>query len=131
MSYYFLDGTNVYPRFFLFYRIEQISDNTNSNSIWIDGNSNTGTEFIEPNSAQFSNIAPVNNINYYNPPDNTIVRTGASYNYECTNNNDLVATFSVIPFTSSYTTNINIYCRFGNSMAYNISYESVSLKLTP
>jgi hypothetical protein len=70
--------------------------------------------------------------NYYNPYDNKIVRyptSTVSSLVDNNNNKDLVAQVSIVPITS-YNKDINIYCRFGNSMAYNITYESVSLKLT-
>ena len=43
-------------------------------------------------------------------------------------NGDLVATVGAVPIPD-YKVDINIYCRFGNSMSSNITYESVLLTL--
>jgi hypothetical protein len=128
LPYYFSYGSINYPRFFLFYRTEQF-DNASSNSLWVDGNSNYGTKFVEPSNAELdTTIQQLSPTNYNDPYDNKTVRAPNSINCSLNNNGDLVAQVSVVPI--NYGLNVYIYCRFGNSMGYNITYESVSLTLT-
>ena len=116
-------------RFFLFYKTEQIDTNVtdNNSSIWIDGNSTYGTINNSGIASIDTNIVPLQNTNYNDPPYNTIVRQASSIVY-ILNSNNLVATVSAIPINGTVKEHY-IYCRFGNSMNYNITYESVTLSL--
>jgi hypothetical protein len=125
-------GTNI-PRFFLFYRTGGPIDNENVesslSSIWIDGNSNAGTE-LDNNTAKFnSNLTPLSGNNYQSSPtSNNIIRIPAS-RLSKINGSDLVVTVSPIPISDT-TYNAYIYCRFGNAMSYNVTYESVTLSIS-
>jgi hypothetical protein len=116
-------------RFFLFYKTEQINTNVtdDNSSIWIDGNSTYGTIDNSGIASIDTNIGSLNGNNYNEPYTNAIVRPASSIVYTL-NNNNLVATVSAIPINGTVKEHY-IYCRFGNSMNYNITYESVTLSL--
>ena len=119
---------NNNQRFFLFYKTEQFDpvDDTTS-SIWIDGNSTNGTRDNNGVANIDTSIDALNSNNYNNPPDNTVIRAAPSREYTI-NEGNLVAKVSAVA-PSGTPKNIYIYCRFGNSMNYNITYESVTLSL--
>jgi hypothetical protein len=116
------------PRFFLFYRTGPIEGgSSSSSSVWVDGNSTYGT--INDNStAKFdSTIVNVSSTNYNDPLDNTQIRpANVGYNIS---EGDLVAKVDAIKYPAR-NTSVYIYCRFGNAMSYNVSYNSVSLFIT-
>ena len=119
---------NNNQRFFLFYKTEQIDPvNDTTSSIWIDGNSTNGTINNSGVASIDTTIIPLNSSNYNTPYDNTIIRPASSTTYTI-NGGNLVAKVSAVA-PSGTAKNIYIYCRFGNSMNYNITYESVTLSL--
>lgn len=130
--FYFVNTNNKTNRFFLFYRTENANNTTTDttyNSLWVDGNANGTTTYANNTLTYEKSSGAVANGNYNLPYDNTTVRYQTSVNYAI-DNNSLIATLGAIPIPNYYTVDINIYCRFGNSMTTNISYESVSLTLT-
>jgi hypothetical protein len=124
-SPYTLNGNQ---RFFLFYKTEQVATgNDTASSIWIDGNSTYGTINNSGIASIDTNIVSLNGTNYNVPYDNTIVRAASSTKYTI-NGGNLVAEVSPVTFSGG-AQEFYIYCRFGNSMNYNITYESVTLSL--
>ena len=124
-SPYTLNGNQ---RFFLFYKTEQVAaGNDTASSIWIDGNSTSGTKNINEVATIDPNIAALTSANYNVPYDNTIIRAASSTKYTI-NGGNLVAEVSPVTFSGG-AQEFYIYCRFGNSMNYNITYESVTLSL--
>ena len=132
--FYFKNSTNVNnsSRFFLFYKTEQIDTTTddNSSSIWIDGNSTYGTRKDTINNVANldTNIQSLDSGNYNDGFNNTIIRQAPSISYTMSSTNLVAKVSAVVP--SGTPKDIYIYCRFGNSMNYNITYESVTLSLS-
>ena len=131
IEYIFVDNGTNYPRFFLFYRTGPIENESYENtlsSIWVDGNSSAGT-ILDNNAATFTNISSLSSDNYSTASGlNNTVRIPNNTQTQIIGN-DLVVKVSSVPVTNTtYTT--YIYCRFGNSMAYNVTYESVTLSIS-
>ena len=119
---------NNNQRFFLFYKTEQIeTGNDNTSSLWIYCNSTYGTANNNEVASIDIDIEALTILNYNTPYNNTIIRAPASTGYTI-NNRNLIANVSAIPFNGTAKTHY-IYCRFGNSMNYTITYESVTLSL--
>ena len=116
----------------MFYKTEQIDTTTddNSSSIWIDGNSTYGTRKDTINNVANldTNIQSLDSGNYNDGFNNTIIRQAPSISYTMSSTNLVAKVSAVVP--SGTPKDIYIYCRFGNSMNYNITYESVTLSLS-
>lgn len=125
-------GTNN-PRFFLFYRtggpIDNESVDSTLSSIWVDGNSNAGTTLSGTTAIFDGNVGRLGGSNYRSSPtSNDIIRIPESNVINISGSN-LVVTVSPVPINN---TNYSayIYCRFGNAMSYNVTYESVTLSIS-
>jgi hypothetical protein len=127
-------GTNN-PRFFLFYRtggpIDNESVDSTLSSIWVDGNSNAGTKLSDTGTTAIfdGGVGILGGSNYRSSPtSNDIIRIPES-NVINISGSDLVVTVSPVPINN---TNYSayIYCRFGNAMSYNVTYESVTLSIS-
>ena len=129
---YSLSSTqNPNPRFFLFYRTGSENDDpdaNSNNSLWVDGNANGATIYENSDFTYNTALPRLNATNYNDPYTNNTVRAPASILSSISTNN-LVVKVSAVPI--SYASNqLYIYCRFGNSMNNNITYESVTLSLS-
>jgi hypothetical protein len=125
-------GTNN-PRFFLFYRTGEPMDNENVNStlssIWVDGNSNAGTKLSGTTAIFDGNVGSLGGSNYRSSlTSNDIIRIPDS-NVIKIIGSDLVVTVSPVPISET-AYSAYIYCRFGNAMSYNVTYESVTLSIS-
>ena len=127
-------GTNN-PRFFLFYRtggpIENETVNSTLSSIWVDGNSNAGTKLSDTGTTAIfdTNLGTVSSYNYRSSStSNNIIRIPESKVIKIIDS-DLVVTVSPVPISET-AYSAYIYCRFGNAMSYNVTYESVTLSIS-
>ena len=57
------------------------TDGNSTTSIWVDGNSNAGTENTGGTATLNLNEQLLASNNYYTPPDNSVVRVPGAYSY--------------------------------------------------